>query len=298
MAQITAADVKKLRELSGAGMMDCKKALGETDGNIDAAVDYLRKKGLSAASKKAGRIAAEGVVLARSEGNVAVVVEVNAETDFVSKNENFTAFVDALASLIVKEKPADVDALKALSFDAEHTVEQALSQLISTIGENMSIRRFKLVEVASGTTAAYVHGAGKIGVLVAVSGDVSDALNDFTRGVAMHVAAVNPQFVGRDDVSSEAADRERAVLSERAAASGKPEAIIDKIVSGQMNKFYSEVCLLEQDFVMDTDVKVGKALSNIQADAEVVSVVRFQLGEGIEKKEEDFAAEVAAQVNG
>jgi len=298
MAQITAADVKKLREMSGAGMMDCKKSLVETDGNLDAAVDYLRKKGLSAASKKAGRIAAEGVVLAKAVGNKAVVIEVNAETDFVSKNESFTAFVEDLASLIIKESPADVDALKALGFTAEQTVEQALSQLIATIGENMSIRRFELVEVESGAVAAYVHGAGKIGVLVGIKGATSDALNDFSRGVAMHVAAVNPQFVARADVSAEAVERERAVLSERAAASGKPEAIIEKIVAGQLSKFYSDVCLLEQDFVMDTDVKVGKALANIQADAEIVSVARFQLGEGIDKKEEDFAAEVAAQVNG
>ncbi len=298
MAQITAADVKKLREMSGAGMMDCKKALAETDGDLDAAVDYLRKKGLAAASKKAGRVAAEGVVLARAEGNTAIVIEVNAETDFVSKNDKFTSFVEALAALVLKEKPADVDALKALDFDGEHTVDQALSQLIATIGENMSIRRFELVEVDSGVTAAYVHGAGKIGVLVGIKGDATDALNDFARGVAMHVAAINPQFISRDAVSAEAVERERTVLSERAAASGKPEAIIEKIVSGQMNKFYSEVCLLEQDFVMDTDVKVGKALANIQADAEITTVVRFQLGEGIEKKEEDFAAEVAAQVNG
>ncbi len=298
MAQITAADVKKLREMSGAGMMDCKKALVETDGNLDAAVDYLRKKGLSAASKKAGRIAAEGVVLAKAVGNKAVVIEVNAETDFVSKNESFTAFVEDLASLIIKESPADVDTLKALNFTAEQTVEQALSQLIATIGENMSIRRFELVKVESGAVAAYVHGAGKIGVLVGIKGAASDALNDFSRGVAMHVAAVNPQFIARADVSSEAVERERAVLSERAAASGKPEAIIEKIVAGQLSKFYSDVCLLEQDFVMDTDVKVGKALANIQADAEIVSVARFQLGEGIDKKEEDFAAEVAAQVNG
>jgi len=298
MAQITAADVKKLREMSGAGMMDCKKALTEMDGDLDAAVDFLRKKGLSAASKKAGRIAAEGVVLAKSEGNMAVVLEVNSETDFVSKNESFTGFVDSLADFILREKPADVDALKAMNYEGELTVEQALSQLIATIGENMSIRRFKLIEVDSGVTAAYVHGAGKIGVLVGISGDASDTLNEFARGVAMHVAAANPQFINRDDVSAEAIERERAVLSERAAASGKPEAIIDKIVTGQMGKFYSEVCLLEQDFVMDSDVKVGKALANIQADAEITSIARFQLGEGIEKREEDFAAEVAAQVNG
>ena len=298
MAQITAADVKKLREMSGAGMMDCKKALAETDGNLDAAVDYLRKKGLSAASRKAGRIAAEGVVLAKTDGNAAVVVEVNAETDFVSKNEKFTTFVEALADLILAKRPADVDALMALSFDAEHSVEQALAQLIATIGENMGIRRFDVVEVGSGVVSAYVHGAGKIGVLVAIEGEASNALNEFARGVAMHVAAVNPQFIGREDVSAEAVDRERAVLSERAAASGKPEAIIEKIVSGQLSKFYSEVCLLEQDYVLDTDLTVGKALANVQADAKVVTVTRFQLGEGIEKKEEDFAAEVAAQVNG
>ncbi len=288
---ITAADVKKLRELSGAGMMDCKKALAETDGNIDAAVDFLRKKGLSAASKKAGRVAAEGVVVAVSEGNVGVVLEVNAETDFVSKNDQFIDFVNAVAALIIKENPADVEALKALPFDDELNVEQALSQLIATIGENMSIRRFGRIEVDAGMVASYVHGGGKIGVLIGIEGDV-DA--DLARGVAMHVAAANPRFIARADVDAESAERERAVLSERAIASGKPEAIVDKIVTGQMNKFYSEVCLLEQDFVMDTDLTVGKALG----DAKPVSMFRFQLGEGIEKKEEDFAAEVAAQIQG
>jgi len=288
---ITAADVKKLREISGAGMMDCKKALGETDGDIDAAVDFLRKKGLSAASKKAGRVAAEGVVVAVSEGNVGVVLEVNAETDFVSKNDQFISFVNAIAALIIKENPADVEALKALAFDAELNVEQALSQLIATIGENMTIRRFSRVEVDAGVVASYVHGGGKIGVLIGIEGDVDAGL---ARGVAMHVAAANPRFIARADVDAESAERERAVLSERAIASGKPEAIVDKIVTGQMNKFYSEVCLLEQDFVMDTDQKVGKALGN----AKPVAMFRFQLGEGIEKKEEDFAAEVAAQIQG
>jgi len=287
---ITAADVKKLRELSGAGMMDCKKALTETDGDIDGAVDFLRKKGLAAASKKAGRVAAEGIVVALSEGNIGVVLEVNSETDFVSKNDQFVGFVNAIAALIIKENPADVDALKALAFDAEHNVEQALSQLISTIGENMSIRRFARTEVA-GVAASYVHAGGKIGVLIGIEGEVE---SDLARGVAMHVAAANPKFIARDDVDASSVERERAVLSERAIASGKPEAIVDKIVSGQMNKFYSEICLLEQDFVMDTDKKVGKALAN----AKLVSMTRFQLGEGIEKKEEDFAAEVAAQIQG
>ncbi len=286
---ITAADVKKLREISGAGMMDCKKALNETDGNIDAAVDFLRKKGLAAASKKAGRVAAEGVVVSVSEGNIGVVLEVNSETDFVSKNEQFVGFVNEIAALIIKQNPADVEALKTLPFDSEHNVEQALSQLIATIGENMSIRRFERTEAA--TVASYVHGGGKIGVLIGIDGDVDAAL---ARGVAMHVAAANPRFIARDDVDVDTAARERAVLSERAIASGKPEAIVEKIVTGQMNRFYSETCLLEQEFVMDTDQKVGKALG----DASVVSMARFQLGEGIEKKEEDFAAEVAAQIQG
>lgn len=287
---ITAADVKKLREMSGAGMMDCKKALNETGGDFDAAVDLLRKKGLGAASKKAGRVAAEGVVVSVSEGNVGVVLEVNAETDFVSKNEKFVNFVNAVAQLIIKENPADVEALKALNFEGDLNVEQALSQLIATIGENMSIRRFERIEAAGGV-ASYVHGAGKIGVLIGFDGDVAE---DMRRGVAMHVAAANPLFIARDNVDADTVERERAVLSERAIASGKPEAIVDKIVTGQLNKFYSDICLLEQDYVMDTDQKVGKALGG----ATVTAMIRYGLGEGIEKKEEDFAAEVAAQVQG
>ncbi len=286
---ITAADVKKLREISGAGMMDCKKALTETNGDIDAAVDFLRKKGLGAASKKAGRVAAEGIVVTVTQGNTGVVLEVNSETDFVSKNDQFIDFANSIAALIIKENPADVEALKALAFDAELNVEQALSQLIATIGENMSIRRFVRAEAA--TIASYVHGGGKIGVLIGLDGDVDASL---ARGVAMHVAAANPLSIAREDVHADAVERERAVLSERAIASGKPAAIVDKIVSGQLNKFYSEICLLEQDFVMDTDQKVGKALGS----ATVTSMARFQLGEGIEKKEEDFAAEVAAQIQG
>lgn len=290
MSQITAADVKKLREMSGAGMMDCKKALSETGGDIEAAVDFLRKKGLSAASKKAGRVAAEGVVVSIAEGGRGVVLEVNAETDFVSKNEKFTGFADALARLILERNPADVEALKALDFGGGLTVEQALSQLIATIGENMSIRRFDRVEM-DGTAAAYVHGAGRIGVLVGIEGDIDAEL---ARGVAMHVAAANPRFIRREDVDAESIERERTVLTERALASGKPANIVEKIVAGQLSKFYSEVCLLEQDFVLDTDRKVGKAIGT----ANVVAMVRYQLGEGIEKREDDFAAEVAAQVKG
>ena len=293
---ITAADVKKLREATGAGMMDCKKALTEVGGNFDDAVDYLRKKGLAAASKKAGRVAAEGLVVAKSNGAAGVVLEVNAETDFVSKNDQFVNFVNNLADFILANRPADVAALLAMSYEGDMTVEQKLSSLISTIGENMSIRRFETQE--AGVVAAYVHGAGKIGVLVAVNGDANDALSEIARGVAMHVAAVNPMFVNRESVTQDAVDRERAVLTERALASGKPEAIVAKIVEGQMSKFYSENCLLDQAFVMDSDKTVSKAVSDVQAGATVVAVSRLALGDGIEKKEEDFAAEVAAQIKG
>ncbi|MDQ6950674.1 MAG: translation elongation factor Ts [Mariprofundales bacterium] len=298
MAKITAADVKKLRESTGAGMMDCKKALGEVDGDLDAAVDYLRKKGLGAALKKAGRVAAEGMVLAKSSGRIGVVIEVNSETDFVSKNEQFTGFVAQLADLILDQRPADVSALKALAFDGGQSVEQALSQLIATIGENMSIRRFEVAEVADGSIGAYVHGGGKIGVLVAVNGAADGALNTMARSVAMHVAAADPLCVSRHAMAADAVARERTVLSERAAASGKPEKIIDKIVEGQMRKFYAESCLIEQAFVMDTDLTVAEAVNGAQAGAQVIAMARYQLGEGIEKKTEDFAAEVAAQLNG
>lgn len=294
---ITAADVKKLREATGAGMMDCKKALMEVDGNFDAGVDYLRKKGLGAADKKAGRIAAEGIVVTKNVGDTAVVLEVNSETDFVSKNEQFVAFTDKLAAFILDKRPVDVASLLTMSFEADLTVEQALSQLIATIGENMSVRRFQVLE-ASGTVAAYIHGGGKIGVLVAVEGSADDALATIARNVAMHVAAVNPQFVSRDEVTADIAERERKVLTERALASGKPEAIVEKIVTGQMNKFFSENCLLDQEFVMDSDKTVAKAVADVQANAKIVAVARFALGEGIEKKEEDFAAEVAAQIAG
>ncbi len=297
MSKITAADVKKLREMTGAGMMDCKKALTETGGDFDAAVDFLRKKGLAAASKKAGRVAAEGTVLAMAEGNTGVIVEVNAETDFVSKNEKFRSFVNELAELILRENPADLEALKALPFDGEHTVAEALAQLIATIGENMNIRRFARIE-AGGAVASYVHAGGKIGVLVGIEGTPSEKLNETARGIAMHVAAANPRYISREDVPASEIEREKAVLSERAASSGKPEHIIEKIVQGQLNKFFGEICLLEQDYVIDTDRKVADVLREVDPDARVSSMVRYQLGEGIEKKESDFAAEVAAQVSG
>ncbi len=298
MTQITAADVKKLRGMTGAGMMDCKKALSASDGDMDAAVDFLRKKGLSAASRKAGRVAAEGIVLAMNTGNSGVILEVNSETDFVSKNDQFRGFVDSLGQLILRENPADAGALNTLDFSDGYTVEQTLSRLISAIGENMSIRRFDHVQVDGGVVSSYVHGAGRIGVLLGIKGKEGQPLNDLARGIAMHVAAANPRYVCREEVPPDAVARERSVLSDRAAESGKPEHILDKIVSGQLNRFYSEICLLEQPFIMDTDQTVTQVLAAVQPDAKVVFMRRFLLGEGIEKEESDFATEVAAQVNG
>ena len=297
MVQIKAIDVKKLREATGAGMMDCKKALSETDGNFDQAVDYLRKKGLSASAKKAGRVASEGMVSALSSGNAGVLIEVNSETDFVSKNEKFQSFVKDLSELINRENPADIDTLRALDFDGEHTVEQALSQLIATIGENMNIRRFKRVQISDGIVSTYVHGAGRIGVLVAIKSSSPESLQTLGRDIAMHVAAANPRYISREDVPADVVERERGVLAERAAASGKPEKIIERIVEGQLGRFYSESCLLEQDFVKDTDRTVAQVLADADGDARIVAIHRFQLGEGIEKAESDFAAEVAAQVH-
>jgi len=298
MLQVNARDVKKLREISGAGMMDCKKALIEMASDMDAAVDYLRKKGLSAASKKAGRVAAEGIVLARSEGDEGTLVEVNTETDFASKNDQFHSFVNTLIDTISRENPADIAVLRALPFDAEHNVGEALSQLIAAIGENMDIRRFAHIQVAGGVVGSYVHGAGKIGVLVGIKADDTDAMRKLAKHVAMHVAAANPQYIGRDDVPLEQLERERAVLNERASASGKPSNIIERIVEGQLNKFYQEICLTDQAFVMDTDRTVAMVISEAQSDASIVAMKCFRLGEGIEKPEEDFASEVAAQVNG
>lgn len=294
MAAITAALVKELREKSGAGMMDCKKALGETEGDIEAAADWLRTKGLAAAAKKSGRIAAEGLVGVAVEGSAGAVVEVNSETDFVSRNDQFQAFVSNVAKLGLASN-GDLDALNAMDFpETGRTVAEELTHMISTIGENMNIRRVQVLTVDGGEVAAYVHGAiadglGKIGVLVAGTG--SDAAT-FGKQVAMHVAATNPASLSRDDLDPALLEREKQVLTEQARESGKPEEIIEKMIGGRINKYYAEVCLLEQTFVIDGESKVGKAAS--AAGVDVKAFVRFGLGEGIAKKEEDFAAEVAA----
>ena len=294
MAEITAALVKELREKSGAGMMDCKKALGETDGDIDAAVDWLRTKGLAAAAKKAGRIAAEGLVGVAVDGSKGAVVEVNAETDFVARNDQFQGFVSEVAKLAL-DSDGDVEKLKGMDYPGTgRNVADELTNLISTIGENMNIRRVATITVDGGEVAAYVHGAvadglGKIGVLVAGKG--GDA-SGFAKQVAMHVAATNPASLSRDDLDPALVEREKQVLTEQARESGKPEEIIEKMITGRINKYYGEVCLLEQTFVIDGESKVSKAAQ--AAGTEVTGFLRYGLGEGLEKKEEDFAAEVAA----
>jgi len=304
MAEITASLVKDLREKTGAGMMDCKKALGEVAGDIEAAIDWLRKKGLAAAAKKAGRVAAEGLVGVAAAGTKGVVVEVNAETDFVARNEQFQGFVNAVASLALTVG-TDVDVLKATAVPgADKTVEEQLTALISTIGENMNLRRAAGLEVSAGVVASYTHqavvpGLGKIGVLVALesTGDVAK-LTELGKQLAMHVAAASPQFLDSGSVDTASLDRERAILSEQAAASGKPPAVIEKMVEGRIRKYYEEVCLLEQVFVVDQETKVAKVVENLAKQlgtpVTLTGFVRYALGAGIEKEEKDFAAEVAA----
>ncbi|MCB8874836.1 translation elongation factor Ts [Acidisoma silvae] len=298
MAEITAALVKDLREKSGAGMMDCKKALSENGGDLDAAIDWLRKKGLSAAAKKSGRVAAEGLIGVASSVNVASMVEVNAETDFVARNETFQDFVETVAKIAL-EVGEDVEAIKAAAFPGtSHTVGDELTKLVATIGENMTIRRARVLRVSSGVVATYVHsalkpGLGKIGVLVALEAPSElDGLEILGRQVGMHVAATRPDALDVDSVDPAALVREREVLSEQARASGKPEAIIEKMVEGRIRKYYEEVVLLEQVWVHDGESRVRAVVQ--KAGAKLIGFDRFQLGEGIEKQVSDFAAEVAA----
>ena len=306
MAEISAALVKELREKTGAGMMDCKKALAESAGELEAAVDWLRKKGLSAAAKKAGRVAAEGLVATNVEGTAGAVVEVNAETDFIARNETFQAFVRQVAAL-ARASGDDLDALKAAPFPGSgRNVGDELTHMIATIGENMALRRARRLEVKSGVVAAYVHnalaaGLGKIGVLVALesTGD-AEKLGALGRQLAMHVAAANPHYLDIASVDPAALARERNVLRDQALASGKAEAIVDKMVDGRIRKFYEEVVLLEQIFVVDGETRVGKVIEaaskSMGAPVKVAGFVRFALGEGIDRGTTDFAAEVAAQL--
>lgn len=302
MAEITATMVKDLREKTGAGMMDCKKALAETNGVMDDAVDWLRKKGLSAAAKKAGRVAAEGLVAVASSGNKASVVEVNAETDFVARNDAFQSLTVGVAKIAL-ETGADTEALKSAAYPNGGTVADALTNLVATIGENMSLRRVAHLSVSQGIVASYVHNAlapnvGKIGVLVALESTADTAkLQELGKQIAMHVAAARPEALNIADVDSKALDRERDVLSEQARASGKPEEIIAKMVEGRLRKYYEEVVLMEQVYVVDGESRISqvveKAAKTLGTPVKLTGFVRYQLGEGIEKAQDDFAAEVA-----
>lgn len=287
MAQITAGLVKELREITGAGMMDCKKALVECEGDKDKAIDYLREKGIAKAAKKAGRIASEGVVAAASDGSTACIVEVNSETDFVAKNENFQNLVKKIAEHIVATKPADMDALNASELDGK-TVAEVMTEAVASIGEKLSLRRFEVYTSEDGKLATYIHMGGKIGVIVELSGGADELGKD----VAMQIAAAKPQCIGRDDVDADALAHEREVLRKQALEEGKPEKIVEKMVDGRINKYYKEVCLVEQEFVKDSD----KTIKDILGGVEVRRFARFEMGEGLEKKNEDFAAEVAAQI--
>jgi elongation factor Ts len=298
MAEITAALVKDLREKTGAGMMDCKRALSENGGDLETAIDWLRKKGLAAAAKKSGRVAAEGLVGVASAPGRAAMVEVNAETDFVARNETFQAFVEAVAKIAL-EQGQDLDAIKAAPFPGTgRTVAEELTHLVATIGENMNIRRAVVLSVGQGVVATYVHsalrpGLGKIGVLAAIEGPGELAtLEALGRQVGMHVAASRPESLDITGVDPAALEREKAVLSEQARASGKPEPIIEKMVEGRIRKYYEDVVLLEQVWVHDGESRVKAVVQ--KAGVKLTGFARFQLGEGIEKQSGDFAAEVAA----
>lgn len=300
MATITASMVSDLRAKTGAGMMDCKKALTETNGDMEQAIDLLRKKGLAAAAKKAGRVAAEGLVAVAGQGSCCAVVEVNSETDFVAKNEAFQSLVNGVAQVVLEKNPADLDALLVLPFPGTgRTVGEEQTHQVATIGENINVRRFARLNVPSGVVASYVHGAGKIGVLVALeTAKADDRVAALARQIAMHVAAANPQYLERGQVPAEVLEREKDIYRAKAKESGKPDTIIEKILDGQVNKFYGEICLIEQAYVIDPDQKVGKVVEalakEIGAAVKLAGFARFQLGEGIEKKEDNFAAEVAA----
>jgi elongation factor Ts len=304
MAQITAALVKELRDKTGAGMMDCKKALSETAGSMDEAVDWLRKNGLAAAAKKSGRVASEGLVAVFADGAEGAVVEVNAETDFVSRNETFQGFAEQVAKTARSAK-GDLDAIKKAAFPGSgRSVADELTHNIATIGENMNLRRAAYLKVPQGVVASYMHnalkpGLGKIGVLVALESSAPAAkLADLGRQLAMHIAAARPEWLSTAEVDPAAIERERAILTDQAAGSGKSPEIVAKMVDGRLRKFYQEVVLLEQTFVMDNETRIAKVVEKASKDlgvpVKVAGFVRFQLGEGIEKEAADFAAEVAS----
>jgi elongation factor Ts len=287
---ITASLVKELRERTGSGMMECKKALVETDGDIDAAVELMRKSGAARADKKAGRVAADGAIMVSvsDDGKSAVILEINSETDFVAKDGNFQTFAADVLATVAQQNPASVEILSTMMLSNGQSVEEARQALIAKVGENIQVRRFKRIE-SENSIASYLHGA-RIGVLVDSSADAGLA-----RDIAMHIAAVNPQFVDQDAVPAEFVEKEKSILIAQAESSGKPPEIIEKMIQGRLDKFLAEVTLLGQPFVKDPEQKVGKLLA--AAGASVSGFIRYEVGEGIEKKVEDFAAEVASQLN-
>ena len=300
----TAQDVKALREMTGVGMMDCKKALQATDGDMDKAVDWLREKGLAAAQKKAGRIAAEGVAYADVFGGVGVVVEVNAETDFVAKNEKFLDFVKGVAAVVASEKPADLEALMAAPYGDGKTVVEMQQEMVLVIGENISVRRFKFYE--EGVNIPYIHAGGKIGVIVnmELDGVAADAVVELGKDIAMQIAAMRPSFLDKSEVDNSTLDKEREILTAQAKQdpknAGKPDNIIEKMVMGRIGKYYEENCLLQQAFVKENKISVEKHVAEVakQLGGKIVvkSFTRFEKGEGIEKKQDNFAEEVASMV--
>ena len=303
---ITAGMVKELREMTGAGMMDCKKALTETNGDMDAAVEFLRKNGQAKAEKKAGRIAAEGIVkTVVRDDKVAAIVEVNSETDFVAKNDEFQGFVEGVVNQVADNNPADMDAFMAEAWaaDASKTVKDALVEKIAVIGENLNIRRFERVEAENGCVVSYIHGGGRIGVLVVADTDVvNDEIKTCLKNVAMQVAAMSPKYVSRNEVSQEFMDHEKEILLAQAKKENpeKPDNIIEKMIIGRLNKEMKEICLLDQVYVQDSDLTVAKYVDKVakenNAKVTVTKFVRYETGEGIEKKEENFAEEVAKQM--
>jgi elongation factor Ts len=303
---VTAALVKELREKSGAGMMDCKKALSETDGDMEAAIDWLRTKGLATAAKKSGRVASEGLVAFAVDGTRGALIELNAETDFVARNTEFQEFASTLATLALAAD--DIEALGGVDYpDTGRNVSEELTHKIATIGENMSLRRMESVSVGSGSVVSYMHnstapGLGRIGVLVALESSADTAvLEELGKQIAMHIAATSPASLSVDDLDPESVQRERDVLIEQAKASGKPQEIAEKMVEGRMKKYYQEVVLLEQTSVIDGETQIAGVVANAAksagTDIELTAFARFNLGEGIEKEETDFAAEVAAQLS-
>ena len=308
---ITASMVKELREMTGAGMMDCKKALNETNGDMDAAIEFLRKNGQAKAEKKAGRIAAEGIVkTVVKDDKVAAIVEVNSETDFVAKNDEFQGFVEAVVNQVADSDAADMDAFLAEPWaaDTSKTVKDALVEKIAVIGENLNIRRFEKVVAENGCVVSYIHGGGRIGVLIEAETDVvNDEIKNALKNVAMQVAAMYPKYVSRDEVSQEYMDHEKEILLAAAKKENeeskkpKPDNIIEKMIIGRLNKELKEICLLDQTYVQDSDLTVAKYVEKVakenNANITVKRFVRFESGEGLEKIQEDFAAEVAAQMN-